>query len=59
MLYSDVIEIDERLDPHGYIIKPLDEKNTEKQLQKYFVDGYRTLAIALMHGYRYLNMKKK
>ena len=59
MLYSDVIEIDERIDPHGYIIKPLNEKNTEKQLQEYFVDGYRTIAIALMHGYRYQNMKKK
>ena len=59
MLYSDVIEIDERLDPQGYIIKPLDEKNTETQLQKYFVNGYRTLAIALMHGYRYPEHEKK
>ncbi|SVC70204.1 uncharacterized protein METZ01_LOCUS323058, partial [marine metagenome] len=59
MLYSDVIEIDERLDPHGYVIKPLDEKNTEMQLQQYFVDGYRTLAIALMHGYRYPEHEKK
>ena len=59
MLYSDVIEIDERLDPHGDVIKPLDERNTEKQLQKYFVNGYRTLAIALMHGYRYPQHEKK
>ncbi|SVE15802.1 uncharacterized protein METZ01_LOCUS468656, partial [marine metagenome] len=58
MLYSDVIEIDERLDPHGCVIKPLDEKNTEKQLQQYFVDGYRTLAIVLMHGYRYPEHEK-
>ena len=59
MLYSDVIEIDERIDPHGYIIKPLDEKNTETQLQEYFVDGYRTIAIVLMHGYRYQEHEKK
>ena len=59
MLYSDVIEIDERLDPHGCVIQPLDEKNTEKQLQKYFVDGYRTLAIVLMHGYRHPEQEKK
>ena len=59
MLYSDVIEIDERLDPHGDVIKPLDERNTEKQLQKYFVNGYRTIAIALMHGYRYPQHEKK
>ena len=59
MLYSDVIEIDERLDPHGNVIKPLDERITEKQLQKYFVNGYRTLAIALMHGYRYPEHEKK
>ena len=59
MLYSDVIEIDERLDPHGDVIRPLDEKNTEKQLQQYFVDGYRTIAITLMHGYRYPEHEKK
>jgi len=58
MLYSDVIEVDERLDPHGCVIKPLDEKNTKKQLQQYFVDGYRTLAIVLMHGYRYPEHEK-
>ena len=59
MLYSDVIEIDERLDSHGCVIKPLDEKTTETQLQKYFIDGYRTLAIVLMHGYRYSEHEKK
>ena len=59
MLYSDVIEIDERLDSHGCVIKPLDEKTTETQLQKYFIDGYRTLAIVLMHGYRYPEHEKK
>ena len=59
MLYSDVIEIDERLDPHGDVIKPLDEKNTETQLQQYFVNGYRTIAITLMHGYRYPKHEKK
>ena len=59
MLYSDVIEIDERLDPHGDVIKPLDEKNTETQLQQCFVNGYRTIAITLMHGYRYPEHEKK
>jgi 5-oxoprolinase (ATP-hydrolysing) len=53
MLYSDVVEIEERIDVHGDIIKELDQCYSTKQLQKAFDGGYRCIAIVLLHGYRY------
>ena len=53
MLYSEVEEIDERVDIHGNIIKKLDKSGTEVKLKKAFDNGYRSIAIVLLHGYRY------
>ena len=53
MLYSDVVEIEERIDVRGDIIKELDLCCSSKQLQKAFDEGYRCIAIVLLHGYRY------
>ena len=53
ILYSNVIEIEERMSAQGECIKPLDIAKTKKQLQEAFDQGYRAIAIVLLHGYRY------
>ena len=58
MLYTDVVEIEERLDARGEVLRALDLATTEQQLQKAFNEGYRSIAIALMHGYRFTEHEK-
>ena len=53
MLYSDVLEVDERIDAHGGVLLPLDESSAKTDLQSYYDSGIRSVAIVLMHGYRY------
>ena len=53
MLYSSVLEIDERLSAQGEVLTRLDEKATRAGLQAAFDAGYRVVAIVLLHGYRY------
>ena len=53
ILYREVLEVDERMDAHGNVLKPLDESKARRGLQEYFGLGLRSLAIVLMHGYRY------
>src|SRR3546814_5202827 len=53
MLYSRVVEVDERLGPHGETIRPLDEAAVRADLEAAFADGFRAVAIVLMHGYRH------
>ncbi len=53
MLYCDVVEIEERIGPHGDVLVSLNEERAQKDLQQKFDQGIRSVAIALMHGYRY------
>lgn len=53
LLYSQVIEIDERVGAHGEIVRPLDEAGARAALQAAYDAGLRALAIVFMHGYRY------
>ncbi|MCY4219450.1 MAG: hydantoinase B/oxoprolinase family protein [Gammaproteobacteria bacterium] len=53
MLYCDVLEVNERLDAHGKVIEPLDEEAACLGMERYFHEGIRSVAIVLMHGYRY------
>jgi 5-oxoprolinase (ATP-hydrolysing) len=53
LLYEQVIEVDERIGAHGEIVQPLDRVAAERDLRAAFDTGFRTVAIALMHGYRY------
>ena len=52
-LYARVVEIDERVSAHGEIWRPLDETAARAGLQETYDGGLRSLAIVLMHGYRY------
>jgi 5-oxoprolinase (ATP-hydrolysing) len=53
LLYSNVVEIDERVGAHGEVLQPLDEAAARAGLQAAYDAGYRSVAIVLMHGYRY------
>jgi 5-oxoprolinase (ATP-hydrolysing) len=53
LLYQQVIEIDERVSAHGEVITPLDIAQAKHDLQQLFASGIRSIAIVLMHGYRY------
>jgi 5-oxoprolinase (ATP-hydrolysing) len=53
MLYSEVLEVDERMGAHGAVLMPLDESSAATGLQAAYDKGYRSVAIVLMHGYRY------
>ncbi|MGB0439511.1 MAG: hydantoinase/oxoprolinase N-terminal domain-containing protein, partial [Paracoccaceae bacterium] len=55
LLYERVVEVDERLDKDGEIIRPLDEDSAREALRKAKADGIDGVAIAFMHGY--LNRK--
>ncbi|WP_353199194.1 hydantoinase B/oxoprolinase family protein [Sandarakinorhabdus sp.] len=50
-LYSDVIEIDERMTADGTVLRPLAEAATTTALQTAYDAGYRSIAIACLHGH--------
>ena len=52
LLYERVIEVDERVDARGRVLRPLDEDRVRADLQAAFDAGIRSVAVALMHGYR-------
>ena len=53
LLYSHVCEVEERIGARGEVVLPLDAGKTRRDLEETFADGYRSIAIVLMHGYRY------
>ncbi len=53
LLYSAVIEADERYGAHGELVQPLDEGALRAALQAQHAKGLRSVAIVFMHGYRY------
>ena len=52
-LHSKVVEIDERVAANGDVLKTLDEIAARAGLQAAYDAGLRSLAIVLMHGFRY------
>ena len=53
MLYADVLEIDERFDAQGHVLTQMNDDVAKAAMQKYYDDGLRSVAIVLMHGYRF------
>ncbi|HSX91318.1 MAG TPA: hydantoinase B/oxoprolinase family protein [Hydrogenophaga sp.] len=53
LLYSRVIEAQERVAAHGEVIEALDEAHLRERLWAAFDAGLRSVAIVFMHGYRY------
>jgi 5-oxoprolinase (ATP-hydrolysing) len=52
LLYETAIEIDERIDANGNVLRALDQAKAEADLRRAFASGIDALAIVLMHGYR-------
>ena len=53
MVYSRVIEAAERIGPHGEVVVPLDAERVARDLRAAYDDGFRSVAVVCMHGYRY------
>jgi 5-oxoprolinase (ATP-hydrolysing) len=58
LLYSEVTEVDERMGAHGEVVAPLDVEKTRTALQAAWDKGFRAIAIAFMHGYRFHDHEK-
>ena len=54
LLYSAVVEAQERVGAHGDVIAPLDELLLKQDLSEQYKRGLRSVAIVFMHGYRYI-----
>lgn len=50
-LYEAVAEIDERLDAQGHVLASLNLNDAEIELRTLYNQGFRALAIVLMHAY--------
>ncbi|HEC14149.1 MAG TPA: 5-oxoprolinase, partial [Rhodospirillales bacterium] len=53
MLYCRVIEAHERIGAHGAILHPLETSRLRRDLKAAYGDGLRSVAVVLMHGYRF------
>ena len=53
LLYRKVVEVDERVDARGGIVRALDEDAVRRDLAAARAEGYRSIAIVFLHGYRY------
>ncbi len=58
MLYTAVVEVDERIDARGNIVTPLNASECRKMLSEIRDRGFESLAIVLMHAYRYPEHEK-
>ncbi|WP_424970440.1 hydantoinase B/oxoprolinase family protein [Dinoroseobacter sp. S76] len=58
LLYDDVIEVEERIGAEGEVITPLDTDATRAALAQAHGEGYRSVAVALMHSYRHPDHEK-
>ena len=52
-IYDRVIEVDERMSATGDVLTPLDEARCEQDLQVAYDNGIRSVAICLVHGFRF------
>ena len=53
LLYTKVVEVEERIGARGQVRVPLELERTRRDLESAYREGYRSAAIVLMHGYRH------
>ena len=58
LLYSEVIEAQERVGARGELLLPLDETTLRSELQAAYGRGLRSVAVVFMHGYRFTDHEK-
>src|SRR6267142_323140 len=59
LLYSKVVEVEERIGARGEVLVPLEAEQTRRDLESAYREGYRSAAIVLMHGYRYKEHERR
>src|SRR2546427_7645647 len=59
MLYSGVFEVEERIGARGEVLLPLDSLQARKDLEKAYAEGFRSIAIVFMHGYRFAQHERQ
>lgn len=58
-LYDQVVEIDERVRADGSVDRPVDIEGTRRGLQAARDAGFRSVAIALVHGWRFTDHERQ
>ncbi|MDO8386540.1 MAG: hydantoinase B/oxoprolinase family protein [Polaromonas sp.] len=58
LLYSAVVEAQERIGAQGEVLQALDEALLKQELLMQYQKGLRSVAIVFMHGYRYTDHEK-
>ncbi len=58
LLYSAVVEAQERVGAQGEVLQALDETLLKRDLLAQYAKGLRSVAIVFMHGYRYTEHEK-
>ena len=53
LLYAKVVEVAERMGAHGELVLALNEDLARSQLRQARAEGFESIAIVLMHGYRF------
>jgi 5-oxoprolinase (ATP-hydrolysing) len=53
LLYSAVVEADERIGADGQVVQSLDGAALQEELLLQYASGIRSVAIVFLHGYRY------
>jgi 5-oxoprolinase (ATP-hydrolysing) len=59
MLYERVVEVDERVLADGTVERALDLDGVRAELKRAKQDGIRTVAVVLMHAYRYSDHEQR
>src|SRR5262249_6799571 len=59
LLYKKVVEVTERVGAHGEVLTPLDERSAQADLEAVYADGFRSVAIVFMHGYRFPDHERR
>ncbi len=59
LLYTQAVEVEERISAQGNIITSLDDASTKANLQAVYDSGIRSIAVALMHSYKFPDHEKK
>ena len=58
LLYSAVVEAQERVSAQGEVLQALDQALLKEELFTHYLRGLRSVSIVFMHGYRYTDHEK-
>ncbi|HEY3076001.1 MAG TPA: hydantoinase/oxoprolinase N-terminal domain-containing protein, partial [Burkholderiales bacterium] len=59
MLYAKVMEVEERVGARGEMVLPLNVEKARADLHAAFAEGFRSVAIVFMHGYRFTEHERQ